>query len=102
MPAVSSRAANDLYDYDFGAGIEAPRFDTQGGEGCQLDGVSQLLDFLGETYDDRYPICFFAEIDAGAAPGPRVVTLALVSDGAPRLARATFTVFAAAPPEEGP
>lgn len=95
MPAVSSAAINDINDYDLGPGILAPTFDTDGGTGCKLEGVQQLLELLGETYQDRYPVCFHARIEADAPAGERVVTVEFTSDGEPLLGRATFTVFAA-------
>ncbi len=93
LPALSSDLNHDIFAYDFGPGITVSRLDTAEGLGCQQNAVAQILDLLGETTQDRYPICFSVAIAEDAPLGARTMRLELTSEGQGVIARSPFTVL---------
>lgn len=103
IPSPQGDAPPLITDFDVGGeDIALIQLDTGGGAGCQLFGIDAALDDLGIERATHYPVCLFLAIDPNAALGRRQVVLELTSDGAPLLARGSFTVLDTLTPPPAP
>lgn len=92
---IPSDRRNFVVVFDAGDGIEQFGFNTGQGNGCEREGVDELLDLLGETRETRFAICFDVQISEDAPLGQRPLVVELISDGEPVISRTTFSVLPA-------
>ena len=102
MPSPSEGKYIEIVDHHTGPGVLLERLVTEGGVGCSDERVSDLLRLLGETTQDRFPVCMEMTIKEDALVGDGEVVLEFVRDGADVISRATFSVLPALVDTEQP
>jgi hypothetical protein len=98
LPSVASPTEGgtiEVVGYQSGGGVEVQRVVTEGGTGCANVRVLDVLRFLGETTEDRFPVCIEVLIAPDAPIGDAQLVVELVSEGEDIVGRATFSVLPA-------